>query len=90
MHKTATRAYIVSFFCYFLMAFVLSMLPGYMQVSTIPIALWAGFLIWLGFAATIGLTSNMFSEKSISTYFIDAGYQLVYILIMSVILTVWH
>ncbi|MGH7457109.1 MAG: DUF1761 domain-containing protein, partial [bacterium] len=51
MRQTATRAYVVSFFCYFVMAFVLSMLLGYMQVSAVPITLWTGFLIWLGFAA---------------------------------------
>jgi hypothetical protein len=44
----------------------------------------------VGFAATIGLTANMYSDKSLSTYVIDAGYQLVYMVIMGIILAVWH
>lgn len=90
MRKTAKRAYLVSLFCYLIMAFVLATLLGHMQISSMGMGLWIGFLVWLGFAATIGLTSNMFSEKPLSTYLIDAGYQLAYLLIMSAILTAWR
>ncbi len=49
-----------------------------------------GLLVWLGFLATLGLTAHMFSEKPLSTYLIDAGYQLVYAVAMGVILTAWR
>ena len=40
--------------------------------------------------ATMGLTANMFSDKPISLFFIDAGYQMVYMVAMGVLLTVWR
>ena len=40
--------------------------------------------------ATIGLTGNRFSQKPIAAWVIDAGYQLAYLLIMAVVLTLWH
>jgi hypothetical protein len=52
--------------------------------------LWLGFLVWLGFAATIGLTGHMFSQKPIAAWVIDAGYQLAYLLLMGVVLTLWR
>src|SRR5438034_3999501 len=44
-----------------------------------------GFLSWLGFAATVGLTANMFSEKPIAAWVLDAGYQLSYLVLMGVL-----
>ena len=90
MRQGATRAYAVSFACYLVMAFVLSLLVDYTGATTAAQGLWLGFLAWLGFAATIGLTANMFSDKPIATYLIDAGYQLAYLLVMGVILAVWR
>lgn len=91
MQKTATPAYITSFVCYLVMGVVFSVLLSYVypDVSAVK-GLQLGFLIWLGFAATIGLTGNMFSEKPLSTYLIDVAYQLVYLLIMGAILGGWR
>jgi len=93
MQKTATQAYITSFVCYLVMAVVFSVLMSYVypdNTATATKGLQLGFLMWLGFAATIGLTANMFSEKSLSTYLIDVVYQLVYLLIMGAILGGWR
>ena len=90
MQKTAMRAYAVSLFCYLVMATVLVMLVGMTNATTVSQGMGLGFLCWLGFAAIIGLTANMFSEKPLSTYLIDAGYQLVYLLAMGAILAVWR
>ena len=43
-----------------------------------------------GFAATIGLTANMFSEKKLAAWLIDAGYQIVYLMVMGAILVAWR
>ena len=48
-----------------------------------------GAFIWLGFAATIGLTANSYSNKPRSLFFIDAGYQLAYMTVMGAILAAW-
>ena len=90
MRKTAGRAFMVSLFCYLVMAFVLAVLVSWTGVSTVPQGAFLGLLVWIGFLATLGLTAHMFSEKRLSTYLIDAGYQLVYALVMGVILAAWR
>ncbi len=90
MQKTAGRAYVVSFACYIVLASVLSLLAGYTGATTMVQGLWLGFLVWIGFAATLGLTAHMFSDKRLATYLIDAGYQLAFLLLMGVILAVWR
>lgn len=85
-----TRAYLVSVVCYVVMAYVVALLASYTNSTTFAQGLWLGFLAWLGFAATIGLTANMFSEKPIAAWVIDAGYQLAYLMIMGVLLSVWR
>jgi hypothetical protein len=49
-----------------------------------------GALCWLGFAATIGLTSQVFSNKRFAVYVIDVAYQLVYLVLMGWILAIWR
>src|SRR3989440_1426687 len=88
--KGMTRAYVVSVLCYIVTAYVVALLAGYTSSTTLAQGLWLGFLSWLGFAATIGLAANMFSEKPIAAWVIDAGYQLAYLLIMSVLLSLWR
>ncbi len=90
MRKTAGRAYVVSLFCYVVMAFVLAVLVSYTGVSTVLQGAFLGFLVWIGFLSTLGLTAHMFSEKPLSTYLVDAGYQLVYAVVMGVILAAWR
>ena len=84
------RAFIVSLFCYVVMAFVLAVLVSYTGVSTVPQGAFLGLLVWVGFLATLGLTAHTFSGKPSSTYLIDAGYQLVYAVVMGVILAAWR
>ncbi len=88
--QMAGRGFMVSLFCYVVMAFVLAVLVSWTGVSTVPQGAFLGFLVWIGFLATLGLTAHMFSEKRLSTYLIDAGYQLVYALVMGVILAAWR
>lgn len=88
--RGVTRAYVVSALCYFVMAYVVALLASYTNSTTVVQGLWLGLLAWLGFAATIGLTGNMFSEKPIAAWVIDAGYQLAYLLIMGALLAAWR
>ena len=90
MRKTAGRAFIVSLFCYLVMAFVLAVLVSWVGVASVPRGALLGLLVWVGFLATLGLTAHMFSEKRLSTYLIDAGYQLVYSVVMGVIVATWR
>lgn len=90
MRKKSGRAFLVSFLCYVVMATVLAIFVSYAGASTALQGASLGFLVWIGFLATLGLTAHMFSEKPLSTYFIDIGYQLVYSVVMGIILTVWQ
>lgn len=90
MKAAAPRAYAVSVVCFFVMAFILEIFINHMGQATLRGGVFVGFHAWLGFAATIGLTANMYSNKPIRAYFIDAGYQLVYMLAMGAILGAWR
>ena len=90
MRKTIGKTFLVFLVCYAVMAFVFSMLISYADVTTIGQGIFLGILIWVGFLATRGLTDHMVSTKSLTVYFIDGGFQFVYMILMSVILTAWR
>src|SRR5947207_2791110 len=66
--KGVTRAYAVSVLCYLVTAYVMALLASYTNSTTLAQGLWLGLLSWLWFAATVGLTANMFSEKPIADF----------------------
>jgi len=90
MRKTAPRAYGVSVVCFFVMAIVLAILIRHLGITTSFGGAHLGALCWFGFAATIGLTATMYSKAPLALYFIDAGYQFVYMAVMGAILGAWR
>lgn len=90
MRAGVGRTYAVSFLCYLVMATVMALLIGATDTVTALGGVRLGALCWLGFAATIGLTANLFSDKPLATYLLDAGYQLVYLSVMGAILASWR
>jgi hypothetical protein len=90
LRKTAPRAYGVSLVCFVVMAIVLAILIRHMGITTVFGGAHLAALLWLGFAATIGLTANMYSRAPIALFVIDAGYQLVYMVVMGAILGAWQ
>ena len=89
MQKGAGKAYAGSFFCWWVMAYVLAMLLSLAGMHGVQSGVHLGALCWLGFAATTGLAANLFSDKPISAFVVDSGYQLVSLLIMGAILGAW-
>ena len=89
MQGGAASAYAVSFVCWFLMTTVLALVAPHFGES-VGIFLHMGLLFWLGFSATTGLTNNMFSEKPLRLWGIDAGYQVASITIMAIVLGLWR
>ncbi|HET6348723.1 MAG TPA: DUF1761 domain-containing protein [Candidatus Krumholzibacteria bacterium] len=49
-----------------------------------------GFLMWLGLIATVRLTEALFNRTSLRMVLIDAGYRLVWTVVMGMILAVWR
>ena len=90
MRAGAARAYAVSLLCYAGMAVALAVLIDRLGISGATAAVKLGLLCWAGFAATLGLGAQMFSDKRFSTFIIDVGFQLVYMVGMSLLLTLWR
>jgi Protein of unknown function (DUF1761) len=90
MKAGAPRAYGISFVAFLVMAFVLQMILNHLDAHSWQSGAAWGAHIWLGFAATIGLMANVYSGQKFSVYLLDAGYQLVYLLVMGAILGAWH
>ena len=89
MQKGAGKAYAVSIVGQLLIALAIAVLVGYLHLTHCVQGLKLAFLIWAGFAVPLGLMAAMFTDKKLAVFFIDAGYQLVYLLIMGSIITVW-
>ena len=90
MQKSASRAYAISILCHLLIALAIAVLVSYLNIWVYVKGLKLGLLVWAGFAFPLGLMANAFSNKKISAFAIDAGYQLVYLLIVGTIITVWR
>lgn len=90
MRAAAPRAYGVSFLCYVVVAAAMSVLIHRIGI-TMPIGgVKLGAVVGIGFAATLGLTANVYSDKPLSAWLIDAGYQVVFLMVMGVILVAWR
>ncbi len=90
LKQSAGPAYGVSLVCYLVMAVALSLLIARLGLGSVESAVKLGLLVGLGFFATVGLTAHMFSERRFSLYLIDTGYQVIYVLVMTFILTLWR
>lgn len=90
MQKSAVKAYGVSLICQLLIALAIAVLVGYVHLILCVQGLKLALLIWAGFAFPLGLMATMFTEKKLTVFVIDTGYQLVYLLIMGAIITVWQ
>jgi hypothetical protein len=90
MKKAAPRAYGISFVAFLVLGVVMAFFAWRVGVGSALGGAKLGLALWAGFAATIGLTAWVYSDKPLSTYVIDAGYQLVYFLVMGSILGAWR
>ena len=83
------KAYGLSLVCYLVMAVVMAMLIAATGWRGVTGGLHTGLLCWLGFAVTIGFTAHLFSDRKPAVYLLDAGFQLVYMVAMGLILANW-
>ncbi len=86
----APKAYAISLVAFLVMAFILQLVLNHVGAHSWQSGvLWSAH-IWLGFAATIGLMSNIYSGKKFSIFVMETGYQLVFLVAMGAILGAWH
>jgi uncharacterized protein DUF1761 len=83
---SAPRNYLASLVAYVVLALVLRFFLYRLAASDASSAVRLAVLVWLGFVATIGLTTILFALQPISLWAIDAGFQLVYMCLMALIL----
>ncbi len=90
MRKDAPRAYGISFVCFLVMSGAFDVLLRMTHIGGVAGGAKLGFLLWAGFVAATGVTANVYSDRSFKAFALDAGYQLVYLVAMGVILVAWQ
>ena len=94
MKKSAGPAYGASFLTSVLTAFILGLFLHWMHIAEAarPLGLGLGvaFHAWLGFTATVQLTSALFTRQSMKLFAINTLYQLLCYLAMGAILASWQ
>ncbi|HVZ11513.1 MAG TPA: DUF1761 domain-containing protein [Patescibacteria group bacterium] len=81
-----TSMYIIMFVSALIEAYVLSVVLGMMGQLTAMSAVTGAFWVWLGFIATTMSGSVLAEGRSLNYYIITAGYQLVIVAVMGVII----
>jgi hypothetical protein len=82
----APRNYLTSLVAYLVMALVLRFLLYRLAASDAAAALRLALICWLGFMATLGLTTVLFALQPLTLWLIDAGFQLIYLCLMALVL----
>lgn len=78
------------FACYLLVALVVALLVGALDIRGAGSGALLGLLLWLGPAAAIGMTGQIASDKPLGVFYIDASYQLIYLPLIGAILGAWR
>ena len=89
MRANAARTYAGSFVAFVLIAYILHLFLSRLDATTLGAGAGWGFHAWVGFALPIGFTANLYSDKPLAAFLIDAGYQLLYLTAMGAILGKW-
>ena|SRR5688572_1725260 len=90
MQSNMGKTYAFSFITYVIMAMVIALLLALTGGTTAVQGIVLAVLAWLGFGFTIGLNTNLYSTKPAAAFMIDAGYQLVHVILMGAIIGAWR
>lgn len=90
MQKGASKAYSISLVCMVFIALAMAVIAGYLHLALFVQGLKLGLLAWGGFALPLGLMAIMFTGRKMTVFLIDTGYQLVYLLVIGAIISIWH
>lgn len=73
----------------FVMAIFLALIISALNSNSLVSGILAGVVLWAGIAATTRVNSVIFEQRTVSLYIINTGYDLVTILTMAIILSIW-
>jgi hypothetical protein len=83
------RVYAMPLVAYLVACYVLAHAVAYADARTAATGAMVGFWNWLGFIAAIMFVTVGFQNKPMTLWFIDAGYDLVGMLISGILIAVW-
>jgi hypothetical protein len=86
MQAKAGPAYFVSFIGAIVQSTAIAVLSYTLYAQDLGQAVMLGFLLWFGFQAPFSLSGVLYAQKPLKLWAIDAGYQLVGLMIASVII----
>jgi mannitol-specific phosphotransferase system IIBC component len=89
MAKTYSIMFIGTLLMSFTLAHSIVFASAYMNSAGVDAGLTAGIWNWLGFVVPVSLGSVLWDGKPWKLWFINAGYYLVALLMMGVLLAVW-
>ncbi len=81
--------YAMPLVAYFISCYVLAHAVVYAKATSVGNGLLVGFWNWLGFVGAIMFVTNGFQNKPFALWLIDAGYDLVGLLLAGAILAAW-
>lgn len=68
-----------------IIAWIFSVFYNALDVSSFLGSIWLAFLTWFGFIATTQFSGVVWAKKPLNAYFIDVGFFLIALLLMSII-----
>jgi hypothetical protein len=86
----APAVYLLTFVLSLIAAMILALVIHQMHASGAIAGARVSFLLWLGFILTVRVTEALFNGTDMRLVMIDAGYRLVWTVVMGVILAVWQ
>ena len=88
--KDAMKGYIFSLIFSFITSLVLAVLINLMNISTAISGLCLGLAIVIAFVALTIFNNDMYEQRPMKLSFINAGYRVVYLVIIGIILSIWQ
>lgn len=84
------KIYGLMFVASLVMAYVLANVMKWANVIDATSGAMVGATVWLGFVATTLFTGVLFEGRPLKLFYITSGYQLVTLMVMGIILSVWQ
>jgi hypothetical protein len=91
LRRSAPRRYGLIAVLQLLMAYAVARLLVHWHVAGgVADGILVALLVWVGFVLTTGLISALLAGRRLTAFAIDAGYQLVCLLAMGIVLGIWR
>ena len=89
MDADTKKSIAIGFLVSLLGAYVLAHFVNWFQLETIQEAVQFSFWTWLGFIAAVQFSDMLWTKSPMKLFYINGGYRLVALVVMTSILTLW-